>query len=40
MEAGVPLSQPHLPVQAVNWHYLPMSAHEYGLAIAELESAS
>ena len=40
MEAGIPLSQPHLPVQAVNWHYLPMSAHEYAIAIAELEHAS
>jgi hypothetical protein len=37
MEAGVPLSQSHLPVQAVNWHYLPMSADEYAIAIGELE---
>jgi len=40
MEAGVPLSRPHLPVQAVNWHYLPMSADEYALAIGELEGKS
>ena len=40
MEAGVPLSQSHLPVQAVNWHYLPMSADEYAIAIGELEGES
>jgi transketolase len=40
MEQGVPLSQPHLPVHPVNWHYLPMSAREYEIAMAELESAS
>jgi transketolase len=40
MEQGVPLSQPHLPVDPVNWHYLPMSAREYEIAMAELESAS
>jgi len=38
MEAGVPLTQTHLPVHAVNWHYLPMSDLEYQTAMDELES--
>jgi transketolase len=40
MEQGIPLSQEHLPVQPVNWHYLPMSEHEYGLALEELEHSN
>lgn len=32
MEQGIPVSQKHLPVQAINWHYLPMSDEEYQLA--------
>ena len=40
MEEGRPLSQAHLPVQAINWHYLPMSDHEYQIALAELETLS
>jgi transketolase len=40
MEQGVSLSQSHLPVHTINWHYLPMSALEYETAIAELERAS
>jgi transketolase len=40
MEAGIPLSQPHLPVQPMNWHYLPMSEHEYQVALKELERSS
>jgi transketolase len=37
MERGLPLSQPHLPVQPVNWHYLPMSDEEFEIAIQETE---
>ncbi len=37
MEAGVPLTQNHLPVHAINWHYLPMSDSEYRVAMDELE---
>jgi transketolase len=40
MEEGRSLSQAHLPVQAINWHYLPMSDHEYEIALAELETAN
>lgn len=38
MEQGVPITQTHLPVHAINWHYLPMSAAEYEIAMAELEA--
>ena len=38
MEQGVPLTQSHLPVQPINWHYLPMSDVEYRIAISEIES--
>ncbi|HEY3453463.1 MAG TPA: transketolase [Bryobacteraceae bacterium] len=37
MEQGIPVSQKHLPVQPVNWHYLPMSEDEYSLALEQLE---
>jgi len=37
MERGIPLTQKHLPVQPMNWHYLPMSAEEFDIAIKELE---
>jgi transketolase len=37
MEQGVPLTQTHLPLQPINWHYLPMSDLEYEKALAELE---
>jgi transketolase len=37
MEQGAPLSQTHLAVNPVNWHYLPMSDHEYKLAIEQVE---
>jgi transketolase len=40
MEQGVALTQSHLPVQPINWHYLPMSDSEYRLAVAETESVS
>lgn len=40
MERGVPLTQSHLPVQPINWHYLPMSDAEYALALAELDGRS
>jgi transketolase len=37
MEAGVARSQRHLPSQAINWHYLPMSDAEYEIALSDLE---
>ena len=37
MEQGVPITQTHLPVEPINWHYLPMSAIEYEIAMAEIE---
>lgn len=37
MEQGVPVTQTHLPVQAINWHYLPMSDVEYQIALEELD---
>ncbi len=40
MEAGTPLTQVHLPVQPINWHYLPMSDHEFEIAIRELEASN
>jgi transketolase len=40
MEQGRSLSQTHLPANPVNWHYLPMSAHEYDVAMAELERSA
>jgi len=42
MEQGTPLTQTHLPVQPINWHYLPMSDYEYEIAMRELgaEAAS
>jgi transketolase len=40
MEQGIPVSQTHLAVEPFNWHYLPMSDHEFDLAMAELEEAN
>ena len=40
MERGIPLTQTQLPVQTVNWHYLPMSEHEYRLAMEEIERSN
>jgi transketolase len=37
MERGIPVTQTHLPVQPMNWHYLPMSEQEYRLALEEWE---
>jgi transketolase len=37
MEKGIPITQSHLPVQAINWHYLPMSDAEFEIAMTELE---
>jgi transketolase len=37
MEQGIPVSQTHLPVQTINWHYLPMSPEEFRIAIDEVE---
>ena len=37
MEQGIPVTQTHLSVQPFNWHYLPMSDHEYRLAMEEIE---
>jgi len=39
MEQGRPITQAHLPVQPINWHYLPMSDREYEIALEELEPA-
>ncbi len=39
MEQGTPLTQAHLPVQPVNWHYLPMSDHEFEIAMCDLKAA-
>jgi transketolase len=39
MEQGIPLTQVHLPVQPINWHYLPMSEHEFEIAMREVEAA-
>lgn len=39
METGVPITQTHLPVQPINWHYLPMSDHEFAIAMRELEAS-
>jgi transketolase len=40
MEQGIPLTQDHLPVQPINWHYLPMSDHEFDIAMREIERTS
>ena len=40
MEQGVPLTQAHLPVQPINWHYLPMSDREFDIAMREVEEAA
>jgi transketolase len=40
MEQGVPLTQVHLPIQPINWHYLPMSDVEFDIAMREVEAAS
>jgi len=37
MEQGIPVTQTHLPIHPINWHYLPMSDHEYALAMEQLE---
>jgi transketolase len=37
MEKGLAISQSHLSVQPINWHYLPMSDVEYRIAMSELE---
>jgi transketolase len=37
MMDGKALTQTHLPDHPINWHYLPMSADEYDLAMSELE---
>ena len=39
MEQGIPVSQAHLPVSPVNWHYLPMSDKEYELAMQQVRCA-
>ena len=33
MELGESLTQTHVPTNPVNWHYLPMSDHEFELAM-------
>jgi hypothetical protein len=39
MEKGIALTQKHLPQRPVNWHYLPMSDEEFGIAMRGLEDA-
>jgi transketolase len=39
MEKGIALTQKHLPQRPVNWHYLPMSDEEFGIAMRGLEEA-
>lgn len=39
MEQGRAVSQTHIPVNPVNWHYLPMSAQEFDQAMAEVSLA-
>ena len=39
MEQGMPLSQKHLPVHMINWHYLPMSPEEFQIAMDQLEQS-
>jgi transketolase len=38
MEQGVPVTQDRLPVNRINWHYLPMSDAEYEIALAGLRA--
>ncbi len=38
MEQGIPLSQEHICAQPFNWHYLPMSDHEYSIAMEQVEA--
>jgi transketolase len=40
MEQGIPVTQTHLSVHPINWHYLPMSEQEYATALQELEGQS
>ena len=40
MEQGIPLTQTHLPVCPITWHYLPMSDSEYERAISKLHGLS
>ena len=40
MEQGTPLTQGHLPVQPINWHYLPMSDREFEIAMREVEATT
>jgi transketolase len=39
MERGLPITRSHLKTNPINWHYLPMSDEEHGIARAELEGA-
>ena len=39
MEQGIAITQKHLPQRSVNWHYLPMSDEEFGIAMRALEEA-
>lgn len=39
MERGQPMSHASLAPSPINWHYLPMSASEYDLALREIEGA-
>ena len=39
MEQGVPVTRKNLPVNRINWHYLPMSAAEYEIALSGLKAS-
>lgn len=38
MEQGLPNGRAQLTQQPINWHYLPMTADEYELALAQMEA--
>jgi transketolase len=40
MEQGRSITQTHVPDNPVNWHYLPMSDHEFELAMRALQEVS
>ena len=39
MQSGEAISQTHLATQAINWHYLPMSAEEFRMALDEVDAS-
>jgi transketolase len=39
MESGIAVTQTHIRPRPINWHYLPMSDHEFQIALNEVEGA-